>query len=55
MRNCVDVSRRFEHAADMASIINECIWYYRYEFTLIDVNVKGNEVSMRFLRIKDTK
>lgn len=55
MKNCVDVSRTFENAADMANIINECIWYYRYEFTLINVNVKGNIVDIRFLRINEKR
>lgn len=55
MRNCIDVERRYESVSDIASIINECIWYYRHDYMLWDVCVAGETLRLRFIRVLKEK
>ena len=55
MRNCIDVERVYKDSCDIAQIINECIWHYRYDFMLWDVSLTGNTLHLRFIRVLKEK
>lgn len=52
MKHLICEHRKFNNPEEMASIINECIWRYRYDFVLIDVAVKNNTVYLKFYRVR---
>ncbi len=55
MKHLICEHKNFNNPEEIASIINECLWRYRYDFTLIDVAVNGNTLYLKFYRVNEPR